>query len=171
MHRDSARRAIAHAQHNQAQVFNKGRKPLSDLKEGDHMLVNPHTLEWLESKGEGAKLTTRWIGPFKIAQKINPDIYRLRMGDNYPGSPVINIQHLKKYNVDDTYHNRTTLPESFNRKTESQEDKVEKIVSHKRIGKKSTLWYLIRWAGYGPQFDTWATARDLKNSAKLLTEY
>ena len=171
MHRDSARRAIAHAQHHQARSFNKGRKPLTDLKEGDKVLVNPHSLEWQESKGEGAKLTSRWIGPFEITQKINPNVYRLRMGDNYPGSPVINIQHLKKYETDDTYRDRTTLPESFTRKTESQEYEVEKIVGHKRVGKKAEIRYLLRWTGYGPQFDTWATARDLKNSAELLSEY
>ena len=93
------------------------------------------------------------------------------VGDNYPGSPVINIQHLKKYYSDDTHRNQTTLPDSFIRKTESQEYEVEKIVGHKRVGKKAALRYLIRWAHYGPQFDTWATARDLKNSAKLLSEY
>ena len=90
MHRDSTRQAIAHAQHHQAQEHNKGRKAL-DLKEGDKVLVNPHSVEWTEAKGEGAKLTTRWIGPFEVLQKINPNIYCLRMGDNYPGSPVINV--------------------------------------------------------------------------------
>ena len=170
MHRDSARQAIAHAQHHQAREHNKGRKPL-DLKEGDKVLVNPHSLEWAEAKGEGAKLTTRWIGPFEILQKINPNVYRLRMGDNYPGSPVINVQHLKKYETDATYPNRALLPDSFLRKPESDEFEVERIVGHKRVGKKAALRYLVRWAKYGPQFDTWATATDLKNSPLLLKEY
>ena len=93
------------------------------------------------------------------------------MGDNYPGSPVINIQHLKKYETDTTYPDRILLPNSFSRKPESDEFEVEKIVGHKRVGKKATLRYLIRWANYGPQFDTWATATDLKNSPLLLKEY
>lgn len=63
------------------------------------------------------------------------------------------------------------LPETFIRKTESPEYEVEKIIGHKRVGRKAALRYLIRWANYGPQFDTWATARDLKNSAELLSEY
>lgn len=171
MHRDSARRAIAHAQHHQAKAYNKGHKPTPDLREGDKVLVNPHSLEWGEAKGKGAKLTPCWIGPFEIVQKINPNVFRLRMGDNYPGSPVINIHHLKKYYSDDTHQNRTSLPDSFVRKLESQEYEVEKIVGHKRVGKKAALQYLIRWAHYGPQFDTWVTARDLKNSAELLMEY
>ena len=170
MHRDSARQAIAHAQHHQACEHNKNRKA-PNLNEGDKVLVNPHSLEWTESKGEGAKLTTRWIGPFEILQKINPNVYHLRMGDNYPGSPIINIQHLKKYMADETHPDRTLLPDSFVRKPESKEFEVEKIVGHKRVGKNAALRYLIRWANYGPQFDTWATATDLKNSPLLLKEY
>lgn len=50
MHRESARRAIAHAQHHQAREHNKGHKVLQ-FKEGDKVLVNPHSLEWVESKG------------------------------------------------------------------------------------------------------------------------
>ena len=171
MHRESARRAIAHAQHHQAREHNKHRKSVPDIAEGDKVLVNPHSLEWAESKGEGAKLTTRWIGPFEVVQKVNPNVFRLRMGDNYPGSPVINIQHLKKYITDSTHHERTILPDSFVRKPESKEYEVEKIVGHKRVGKRASLRYLIRWVGYGPQFDTWGTATDLKNAAELLREY
>jgi len=130
MHRDSARQAVAHVQHHQAREHNKGRKAL-DLKEGDRVLVNPHSLEWSEAKGEGAKLTTRWIGPFKILQKINPNVYHLRMGDNYPGSPVINVQHLKRYEKDTTHPDRALLPDSFLRKPKSEEFEVEKIVGHK----------------------------------------
>jgi hypothetical protein len=138
---------------------------------GDKVLVNPHSLEWVESKGDGAKLPPCWIGPFEILQIINPNVYRLRMGDNYPGSPVINIQHLKKYIEDDTHGDQMMLPESFTWCLESEEFEVEKIVGHQRVRKKATLKYLIRWANYGPQFDTWGTATDLKNSPVLLKEY
>ena len=93
------------------------------------------------------------------------------MGDNYPGSPVINIQHLKKYEINMTYTDRVLLPNSFSRKPESEEFEVEKIVGHKRVGSKAALRYLVRWANYGPQFDTWVTATDLKNSPVLLKEY
>ena len=138
---------------------------------GDKVLVNPHSLEWAEAKGEGAKLTTQWIGPFEVLQKINPNVYHLRMGDNYPGSPIINVQHLKKYKPDTTNEDRTLLPNSFVQKPESEEFEVEKIVGHKRVGKKAALRYLIWWAKYGLQFDTWATATDLKNLPLLLKEY
>lgn len=65
MHRESARRAIARVQQKQAAWYNKGRKVL-EFEAGDLVLVNPHSLEWVESKGEGAKLVQRWIGPFEV---------------------------------------------------------------------------------------------------------
>lgn len=101
MHRDLARQAIANAQHSQAEQYNKRRKPFPMLENGDRVLVNPHSLDWLESKGEGAKLEPKWIGPFEILERVNANVYRLSLPDNYPGSPVFNISHLKKYEGSD----------------------------------------------------------------------
>ncbi|KAF8990624.1 hypothetical protein BDZ89DRAFT_897706, partial [Hymenopellis radicata] len=77
--RDSARRAMAKAQDAQRRYYNKGRKAFPDLPVGSKVLVNPHSLEWVESRGKGAKLTQRGIGPFEVQEKINPKVYRLRM--------------------------------------------------------------------------------------------
>jgi hypothetical protein len=75
MHCESARQAIARTQETQVRNYNKGRRPVPEFKKDDLALVNSHTLEWAESKGEGANLTRRGIGPFKIIQKINPRVY------------------------------------------------------------------------------------------------
>ena len=170
MHRDSARQAIALAQHEQAKSYNKRRKPAPTFRLGSKVLVNPHSLEWVESKGEGAKLTPRWIGPFEVTECVNPKVYRLRLPDKYPGSPVFNIEHLKAY-WDPTEEGRTQMPESTLRKEESPEYEVEAILGHKRTGKTKTLKYLVRWLGYGPQFDEWLTACDLRNASEVLREY
>jgi hypothetical protein len=95
MHQESAQLAIACAQEGQARSYNKGQRPVPEFKKGDLALVNPHSLEWSKSKGEGVKLTQRWIGPFEVIQKINPKVYQLWMSDKYPGLPIFNINHLK----------------------------------------------------------------------------
>jgi hypothetical protein len=97
IHRENTRLAIAKAQTEQAKFFNRGRKEVPAFKVGSEVLVNPHSLEWLESKGEGAKLVQRWIGPFEVLQQINPKTYRLRLDDRYPGFPVFSYDHLKPY--------------------------------------------------------------------------
>ena len=97
MHRESVCRAIVKAQDEQAQQYNKGRRPVAEFKKGDKVLVNPHSLDWVDTKGSGNKLKQLWIGPFEVTQRINPNVFCLRMSHKYPGLPVFNIQHLKKY--------------------------------------------------------------------------
>ena len=168
MHRVSARRAIAKAQDEQVKSFNKGRKPVPDLKQGDCVLVNPHALEWVESKGEGKKLTQRWIGPFEVIQRINPNVYRLRMSHLYPGLPVFNYQHLKKYvETPQEYGERATLPETRSNKYAEEEYEVEKIIVERRT--KKGLEYLVRWEGYGPLYDTWEPKRALRNAPEVVS--
>jgi hypothetical protein len=170
MHRDSARRSIAKAQDEQSLQYNKGRRPTPEFKQGDRVLVNPHSLDWVDSKGAGAKLKQRWIGPFEVQQKINPKVFRLRMSDKYPGFPVFNIEHLRKYEESPPdMGERTTMPESRRTRVETTEYEVESIVGHRRSGR--SLQYLVRWLGYGPQYDTWEPVQGLKNAATLVRKY
>jgi len=130
----------------------------------------PHLLEWVESKGEGSKLTPRWIGPFEITECINPKVYCLHLPDKYPGSPIFNIEHLKPYQ-ELADGDRTIMLESTLRREESQEYEVKSILGHKRISNSKTLKYLVRWSGYGPQFNEWLIARNLHNASDILWEY
>jgi len=131
MHRDSALWAIAKAQDEQSLQFNKNRRPVPDFKQGDRVLVNPHTLDWVDSKGMGMKLKQHWIGPFEILQKINPNVFWLRMSENYPGFPVFNIEHLWKCEESPPeLGDHTVLPESRCVHVESPEYEVESIVGH-----------------------------------------
>ena len=170
MHRDSARRAIAKAQEQQVHSYNKGRKPVPLLKKGDHVLVNPHALEWIESKGEGRKLTQRWIGPFEVIQRINPNIYRLRMSNLYPGLPIFNYQHLKKYEESPAeFGTRTTLPETRTASSLKEEYEVNQIIAERRT--KKGIEYLVRWEGYTPLYDTWEPKRALTNAPEIVAKW
>lgn len=140
------------------------------FKAGSRVLVNPHSLEWVESKRKGVKLVQRWIGPFEILQRINPNTYRLRMPDNYPGFPVFNISHLKPYvESEQNLGERNSFEDIDIRKKAREEYDVERIVGHRR--RRGTLEFRVRWEGYGPLHDTWQTARDLRNAPRLLGEY
>jgi hypothetical protein len=100
-------------------------------------------LEWLESKGEGAKLVQRWIGPFEVLPKINPKTYRLRLDDRYPGFPVFNYDHLKPYvePVGENAEPRLRLPDTRTKAPATEEYEVEKVVG-KRYDKsrRQNLW-------------------------------
>ncbi len=109
------------------------------------MLVNPHSLEWVESRGEEAKLMQRWIGPFEVQQRIGENTYCLRLGDNYPGSPVFNLQHLRKYlRSPAEWGSQSSLFDPRLWKPASEEYEVERIVEHRYDWKKRNMTYLIR---------------------------
>jgi hypothetical protein len=172
VHRESARLAIAQAQNEQAKYFNKGRRNVPEFKAGDQVLINPHSMEWIESKGEGAKLVQRWIGPFEVLQRINPKTYRVRLDDRYLGFPVFNYDHLKPYKgATKEFGPRLTLPDTRTRKPASEEYEVEKIIGKRfEKSKKQNLW-LVRWKNYGAQHDSWQTHKDLRNAPEMMRAF
>lgn len=170
MHRQSARRAIARAQAKQAAHYNKGRKTI-DFVAGDLVLVNPHSLEWVESKGEGCKLVQRWIGPFEVQQRINENTYRLRLDAAYPGSPVFNIEHLRRYKSSPEEFGPRAKLDDTRSVPEDEVYEVEDIVGHKYDKRRRTMLYLVRWSGYSPLYDSWLPARELSQAPELLHAY
>lgn len=171
MHREAARLAIAKAQTKQADSYNKGRR-LLDFPVGSLVLLNPHSLEWKEAHGEGAKLVQRWIGPFEVTEKINPKVYRLRLDDRYPGSPVVNVEHLKRYAPSpEEFGERKILGDTRTTKPETEEYEVEDIVGHRIQKRTGKYQFLVRWKGYNPHHDSWVSERDLRNAPEILRKY
>ena len=173
LRRAQARDALILAQECQAKAFNKNRRPVEEINEGDWVLVNPHTLRLVEVEGTGRKLVQPMIGPFEVMERINPNEYRLRLPDSYPMHPVINIEHLKKYKQSPSdFAERTMLP-STREFLASEEYEVEAILGHKLTGKKrgNRRMFRVRWAGYGPESDSWVSEADLCNSPELKRGY
>ena len=141
----------------QAYYYNWGRcQP--NLKEGDEVLINPHSLELADVKGKSYKLVQRKISPFKIMEVLSPTTYRLRLPDTYPMHLVVNIQHLTKYHhsLDKT---RNILENPRDQLRSLEEYKVEKIVAEKRKGNKT--FHLVQWKGYDSENDSRQAAWDL----------
>lgn len=137
------------------------------------MLVNPHTLKLVDVEGTGKKLVQRAIGPFEVLERINPMVYRLRLPDIYPMHPVFNLEHLKKYHPSPLEFSEHTILPSTRDILASPEYEVEAILGHRLSNRKSgnRRMYLVRWAGYGPEDDSWVSEYDLRNAPELKREY
>lgn len=159
MHRESACLAIAKAQHEQAKQYDRGRRAIPDLKKGLRVLINLHSLEWTEAKGNGAKLMQRWIRPFEVTQQINPKVFCLWMSDKYPGLVIFNVEYFKKYvESPEEFRERSVLPETQAKKPKKEEFIVEKIIKHRYEKKGKIIKYLVQWVPsltHGNQKLTW----------------
>ena len=62
--------------------------------EGDLVLLDPHQLNLIDVQGTRRKLMQHQIGPFEVLEKVNENVYWLRLPDTYPMHNVVNMSHL-----------------------------------------------------------------------------
>ncbi|KAJ8495303.1 hypothetical protein ONZ45_g12913 [Pleurotus djamor] len=138
LHRQSARDRLVEALERQVRAYNAGRRPVDELKPGEWALVNPHSLQLIEAQGTGRKLIQKTIGPFEVLEKVNPQVYRLRLPENYPMHPVFNFSHLKKYHPSDPrFGTRSRLPPTRSDIPEKEEWEVQAILGHRLSSRKT----------------------------------
>jgi hypothetical protein len=170
-HRQMARDAVAAAQEKQAHAYDAGRRHIEFAK-GSQVLVNPHSLEWLESKGAGAKLRQRWIGPYKVADRVSLNTYRIKLPKSFPGSGVINVEHLREYWASPSeFGVRATLPDMRQFLQEGESYEVDSIRVHRSDRQRRNLVYLTSFKGYSSLADKWLTARNLSDVPDVLRAY
>lgn len=170
--RQEARDRLAIASSRQAKAYDTHRR-IEILEPGDEVLINPHSLEWIESRQAGAKLVQRWTGPFTVQERISDTVYDIALPDSYPGSSIINIEHLKKYHRSSptSGQDRTILPELRIDRTPSEEYEVESILTHAWSPRDNRIKYYVRWVGYSPQHDSWVSIPDMRNAKQLIRAY
>ncbi|HXP49451.1 MAG TPA: hypothetical protein VN922_05840, partial [Bacteroidia bacterium] len=172
--RAMAKEALLLGQIFQKKAYNKGRL-IYEFKIGDLVVINPHSLNLLKSvKGKGEKLLMKYEGPFEIIQKLSPTAYRLRMPASFGMHPVINIAHLERYNKSPEELGERPI-RSIGREDfiDLPEYEVERIIDEKlkKRGSRRIRMFKTRFAGYGPEFDEWLTAGQLKNAPDVLKDW
>lgn len=173
--RQRAQQALRISQAFQQRNYNKGRLTL-EFKEGDQVVINPHSLELLKHiKGRGKKLLMKYDGPFEVIEKISPVSYRLRLPRSYRIHPVINIAHLELYQ-----QSAEDLGKRPSRRLQRAdfddlpEVEVERIVGERvRKGKsgRRIIQYRTRYSGFNSDHDEWLTQDELRNAPAILAEW
>ncbi|XP_076955217.1 uncharacterized protein LOC143629966 [Bidens hawaiensis] len=78
------------------------RKPL-EFKEGDRILLKVSPWKGVVRFGKKGKLSPRFVGPFKILERIGPVAYRLELPDETKGiHDVFHVSDLRKCLADET---------------------------------------------------------------------
>jgi hypothetical protein len=119
------------------------------------------------------KLLPKWLGPFRVIEKVGPVAYRLDLPPTMKIHPVFHVSLLKPYRSDGAVQppQVVNLPDTVD---DTLVYEVEALLDHRDKRTRSrvlTREYLVKWTGYGPEHNTWEPERNLDNCAQRLTEY
>ena len=122
------------------------------------------------------KLSPQYAGPFEVLERVGRLAYRLKLPPHWEVHPVISIAHLEPYYEDTFQRPRPDHPSTIF--TEGDDDsyqsfEIERLIDKRvaiRRGRKE-IDYLVRWKGYGPEYDQWYHESLLDNCQELVKDY
>lgn len=148
------------------------------FKAGDRVLVRASVLkskEEMDITGYASKLRSKFIGPFKVVERINSNAYRIELPHSLQRAHnVINVSNLRPYNAGSDY-GRADEPPPLWVSDDGEFYQPKDILKHRtaRIRGKITpiFQYLVSWVGFGPEDNRWLSLDDLKLCPDLIREY
>ena len=161
-----AKASLAQAQARQKTFADQKRREVS-YEVGDSVLLSSKNLP-IRFTGSG-KLLPRYVGPFKVVQRIGSLAYKLDLPAHYRIHPVFHVSLIEPYRADGRYQPPPPPTEIEG----ALEYEVDRILSHRytRKGKRRFAWYLIAWKNYGPEHNSWEPVANLTNAKLSLKEY
>jgi hypothetical protein len=164
---EKAREFLHAAQRQQSTYANRRRRALEFTADDQVMLSTKHmNLRASSSR----KLAAKWIGPFKIIERIGVNAYRLDLPNTMKMHPVFNVSLLKKYEAPSVPREISTPPTPLETPT-ADTFIVEDIIGRRSrldpILKQTLIEYKVKWKDYPLHEATWEEAKFLKrNSGK-----
>jgi hypothetical protein len=154
--------AMRKAQEGHKRFYDRSHQPAT-FQVGDQVLLRSKNIKtWRASK----KLDYRYLGPYTITEKINDNAFRLQLPRSLRTNDVFSVQLLKTVN-NDTVADR---PAGVTRPIHSAEDteyEVEAILGERerRSRGRRVQEYLVKWAGYPSEYNTWEPRNNLEEVA------
>lgn len=172
--RTTAQDAIAFAQMANKAAYDRRHQPMF-LKINDWALIRLHKGYKIPSTlGITHKLADQFVGPFKVLDRVGRLAYQLDIPEHWKVHPVFTIAQLEPSPPpsEDPYSRpRPGHPPAVS--TDAMEYEIERLLN-KRVTKRGrglSTQYLVRWLGYGPEFDEWYNVKDLGNAQELIEDY
>jgi len=158
------------AQDKQKEQADKKRQETPNWEVGELVFVSTENLKGFN------KLKEKFIGPFKIIEKLSNVSYRIELSVKYQVHNVFHSSLLRSSYENDSemFPNRTVInvqPPAVKSVNNDEEDEweIEKLIDRRR--KKNRIEYLVRWKGWSSEYDEWKTVDQLKNARRLMRDY
>ena len=135
------------------------------FKKGDLVGLSTKNLRF---KDASRKLAPRFVGPFRILERIGRQAYRIALPEQYNRlHNVFPIQLLEPWRVR-AEEEEDTLPMP-DLEDEDSEWEVEEIKA-KEVFKGNT-YFLVKWTGWLSEYNQWVPEEDMTNCQQLLDQF
>ena len=136
----------------QAKYYDKRHRDVS-YKAGDLVLLSTRNLRL---KGVPAKLQKRFVGPFKIIERIGQQAYRLALPIDWKIHPVFHVSLLKDWKSA-AVHEDLAVSQNDDLEIEEPYWEVERILRWRKIKRKNKIIkeYLVLWKGFPIDEASW----------------
>lgn len=170
---EQTKKCLLAAQSRQKDKADKHRRDV-DYLPGDSVLLCTKNLKIRGDDKTWArhKLLPRFIGPYIILEIINPVAMKLVLPSSTKIHPVFHVSMLKMYKVPVIDALAKSIPQPLDWLEGDPTFEAESILGHRFVknGRKITLNYLIKWAGFDESHNSWELA-DVEHDAELVSQY
>ena len=138
---------------------------------GDEVLLSSKNMQ-IKSKGT-RKLMPRFLGPFAVERRIGDLAYQLAIPPSLGKvHPVFHVSLLRLY----TASPDQPLPPMPVLLDGEVEFEIERVLDHRdikvsQLSKRKTREFLVKWANYVHESNSWVPAADAQNCQDLIQEY
>ena len=160
-----------------AKLYYDARHVPLKLKAGDHAYLRLNHGYQLPGR-PNKKVSPQRCGPFLVKRRIGRLAYELQLPSNWRVHPVVSVAQLEPSPTQEDPYNRARPdhPDAVEVEGDTPQWRsyvVERIVDKRMrtYGGTKVAQYLIRWRGYGPEYDEWRSITKLGNCMDLVEEY
>jgi hypothetical protein len=148
--------------------YDKHRKDAVEYKPGDKVWLEGSNLK---SDRPMKKLGDKRFGPLTVLEKIGDGAYKLEVPRTWKRvHNVFNETLLSPYKPPSSeYQPRNTRPPPVVTGDEPEYE-VEEIVDSRK-GRGNSIWYKVKWTGYGAHEMTWEPKRNITNAKDALKDF
>ena len=169
--RKDASDSIAHAQVMMKASTDKKRQDFT-LAVGDFAYIRLHKGYHLPGIPK-AKLGQQRVGPFEVEAVVGTNAYKLKLPTGWKIWPVITAIYLDCAPPGpDPYDRTIDIPQPVLAEGEFDANALWEVaaVVKKRVVRRK-VEYLVRWKGFGPEYDEWLPEAELQHCKGLIEEY